>query len=51
MINIKFNNLKSLYIGGNFFTNLNETKDNDTKGNYKDIIKSIIPNIIIDGQN
>ena len=52
MINIKFNNLKSLYIGGNFFTNLNELKDNNnTNRNYKDIIKSIIPNIIIDGQN
>ena len=50
ILNIKFNNLKSLYIGGNFFTNLNEPKDNDISGNYQDIIKSIIPNIIIDGQ-
>ena len=51
ILNIKFNKLKSLYIGGNFFTNLNKPKDNNINGNYKDIIKSIIPNIIIDGQN
>ena len=51
-IKLKFRNLKGLYIGGNFFTNLicdlsNDNKDND----YKKIINSVIPDIIIDGQN
>jgi hypothetical protein len=48
----KFKNLKGLYIGGNFFTNLicnlsNENKDD----NYKKIIGSILPGVIVDGQN
>ena len=47
-LKLKFKNLKGLYIGGNFFTNLIGNSDND---NYKDIVNSIIPNIIIDGQN
>ena len=55
MIKNKFKNLKGIYIGGNFFTNLNMNNDdgrNDKKEeNYKCIIKSIIPNIDIDGQN
>ncbi len=51
-IKLKFRYLKGLYIGGNFFTNLicdlsNDNKDND----YKKIINSIIPDVIIDGQN
>ena len=55
MIKNKFKNLKGIYIGCNFFTNLNMNNDdggNDKKEeNYKCIIKSIIPNIDIDGQN
>ena len=55
MIKNKFKNLKGIYIGGNFFTNLNMNNDdggNDKKEeSYKCIIKSIIPNIDIDGQN
>ena len=47
-LKMKFKNLKGLYIGGNFFTNLICKSSNE---NYKDIISSIIPNIIIDGQN
>ena len=53
MIKVKFKSLKGLYIGGNFFTNLN-ISINDNIGentNYKGIIKNIIPDIIIDGQN
>ena len=47
IIKNKFKNLKGLYIGGNFFTNLiNDDKENE---DYKSIIKSIIPEIIIDG--
>ena len=55
MIKIKFKNLKGLYIGGNFFTNLNIANDDSTNEkenvNFKSIIKSIIPEIVIDGQN
>ena len=52
IIKEKFKNLNGLYIGGNFFTNLicslsNENKDD----NYKKIIGSILPDIIVDGQN
>ena len=53
MIKTKFKNLKGLYIGGNFFTNLNISNDdnNEENTNYKEIIKNIIPGIVIDGQN
>ena len=53
MIKNKFKNLKCLYIGGNFFTNINTSNDNNISANddYKTIIKSIIPEINIDGQN
>jgi Leucine-rich repeat (LRR) protein len=54
MIKIKFKNLKGLYIGGNFFTNLISNSSNnssDGDGNYKYIVNSIIPGIIIDGQS
>ena len=53
MIKNKFKNLKCLYIGGNFFTNINISNDDDINANddYKTIIKSIIPGINIDGQN
>ena len=53
IIKNKFKNLKCLYIGGNFFTNLNNLNiDNINENeNYKSIIKSRIPGIIIDGQN
>ena len=47
-LKLKFKNLKGLYIGGNFFTNLICKSSNE---NYKEIVNSIIPNIIIDGQN
>ena len=50
MIKLKFINLKGLYIGGNFFTNLIINLSNND-GDYKNIISSILPNIIIDGQN
>ena len=52
IIKKKFKNLKGLYIGGNYFTNLicNITIENKEE-NYKKIIKSILPDIIIDGQN
>ena len=49
MIKIKFKNLKGLYIGGNFFTNLNIINDDKENDDYKNIIKSIIPEITIDG--
>ena len=52
MIKIKFKNLVGLYIGGNFFTNLISNCSNDGQNeNYKNIIKIILPNVIIDGQN
>jgi len=53
MIKNKFKNLKGIYIGGNFFTNLNIQNNDNPNGdeNYKSIIKSIIPDILIDGQN
>ena len=53
LIKLKFKSLNGLYIGGNFFTNLisNCTNDDNQDENYKNIIKKIIPNIIIDGQN
>ena len=53
LLKIKFKSLKGLYIGGNFFTNLisNFTNDDNQDENYKNIIKKILPNIIIDGQN
>ena len=53
MIKTKFKNLKGLYIGGNFFTNLNLSNNNNSNEDetYKSIIKSIIPGILIDGQN
>ena len=53
MIKTKFKNIKGLYIGGNFFTNLNisNNDNNEENSNYKEIIKNIIPGIIIDGQN
>ena len=50
IIKSKFKSLKGLYIGGNFFTNLINIS-NDNNDNYKNIIKSILPTIIIDGQN
>ena len=49
LIKNKFKNLKGLYIGGNFFTNLNIFNDDKENENYKSIIKSIIPEITIDG--
>ena len=49
IIKNKFKNLKGLYIGGNFFTNLNMINDNKENEDYKNIIKSIIPEITIDG--
>ena len=49
LIKNKFKNLKGLYIGGNFFTNLNIINDDKENENYKSIIKSIIPEITIDG--
>ena len=53
LVNNKFKNLKGLYIGGNFFTNLNKINNGDINesNNYKSIIKAIIPGIVIDGQN
>ena len=53
LLKIKFKSLKGLYIGGNFCTNLicNCTNDDNQDENYKNIIKKILPNIIIDGQN
>ena len=49
LIKNKFKNLKGLYIGGNFFTNLNIINDDKENEDYKNIIKSIIPEITIDG--
>ena len=49
IIKNKFKNLKGLYIGGNFFTNLNIINDDKENEDYKNIIKSIIPEITIDG--
>jgi len=49
LIKNKFKNLKGLYIGGNFFTNLNMINDDKENEDYKNIIKSIIPEITIDG--
>ena len=49
LIKNKFKNLKGLYIGGNFFTNLNIFNDDKENENYKSIIKSIIPEITVDG--
>jgi len=49
LIKNKFKNLKGLYIGGNFFTNLNIINDDKKNEDYKNIIKSIIPEITIDG--
>ena len=49
LIKNKFKNLKGLYIGGNFFTNLNIINDDKENEDYKSIIKSIIPEITIDG--
>ena len=49
LIKNKFKNLKGLYIGGNFFTNLNIINDDKENEDYKNIIKSIIPEINIDG--
>ena len=49
LIKKKFKNLKGLYIGGNFFTNLNIINDDKENEDYKNIIKSIIPEITIDG--
>ena len=53
IIKNKFKNLSCLYIGGNFFTNLNASylDNNNENENYKSIIKSILPGIMIDGQN
>ena len=45
LVKNKFKNLKGLYLWGNFFTT-NDDKENE---NYKSIIKSIIPEITIDG--
>lgn len=54
IIKSKCKNLKSLYIGGNFFTNLikNGDKTSEIENNdYKEIIKSeISPGLLIDGQ-
>ena len=44
-----FKNLKGLYIGGNFFTNLNIFNGDKENENYKSIIKTIIPEVTIDG--
>ena len=49
LIKNRFKNLKGLYIGGNFFTNLNIINDDKENEDYKNIIKSIIPEITIDG--
>ena len=49
LIKNKFKNLKGLYIGGNFFTNLNIFNGDKENENYKSIIKSIIPEITVDG--
>ena len=49
LVKNKFKNLKGLYIGGNFFTNLNIINDDKENEDYKNIIKSIIPEITIDG--
>ena len=49
LIKNKFKNLKGLYIGGNFFTNLNIINDDKENEDYKNIIKSIIPEVTIDG--
>ena len=49
LIKNKFKNLKGLYIGGNFFTNLNIFNDDKENENDKSIIKSIIPEITVDG--
>ena len=49
LIKNKFKNLKGLYIGGNFFANLNMINDDKENEDYKNIIKSIIPEITIDG--
>ena len=51
IIKSKFKGLKGLYIGGNFFTNLYDINENNINQNYKTIINSMIPGIIIDGQN
>ena len=52
IIKLKFKRLEGLFIGGNFFTNLISDLSNDNKdGNYKIIINSIMPDIVIDGQN
>ena len=52
MIKLKFKNLVGVYIGGNFVTNLISNCSNDNQDeNYKNIIKIILPNVIIDGQN
>ena len=52
IIKLKFKRLEGLFIGGNFFTNLINDLSNDCKdGNYKIIINSIMPDIVIDGQN
>ena len=51
IVKLKFKNLKGLYIGGNFFTNLiSNSSNNSNDDNYKFIVNSIIPGIIIDGQ-
>ena len=49
LIKNRFKNLKGLYIGGNFFTNLNIINDDKENEDYKNIIKSIIPEVTIDG--
>ena len=49
LIKNKFKNLKALYIGGNFFTNLNIFNGDKENENYKSIIKTIIPEVTIDG--
>ena len=49
LIKNKFKNLKGLYIGGNFFTNLNIFNGDKENENYKSIIKTIIPEVTIDG--
>ena len=51
IIKNKFKSLKGLYVGGNFFTNLYDKNENNINQNYKTIINSMIPGIIIDGQN